>query len=169
MHLFKSQHNSSTIVELAQISHNLPEKNKMKAWTSKEKKRPHLDFGCHFSKIKAHTTILRTFSQIFPKFPQILPDFKWFCPDFHQIKSFWGAVAPPASLPPTPVTLTKPLKLTEPHYTFCGTPVEKHWPTFSGALVNTTILSLLLKSFAGKKHFSRGVLANTVRFLRFSP
>jgi len=28
--LFKSKHNSSTIVELAQISHNLPEKNKIK-------------------------------------------------------------------------------------------------------------------------------------------
>ena len=40
-------------------------------------------------------------------------------------------------------------------------------PTFSGALVNTTVLTLLLKSFAGKKRFSRGVLADTARFLRF--
>jgi len=24
-------------------------------------------------------------------------------------------------------TLTEPLKLTEPHYMFCGTPVEEHW------------------------------------------
>ena len=29
------------------------------------------------------------------------------------------------------------------------------------------VLTLLLKSFAGKKSFSRGVLANTARFLRF--
>ena len=42
------------------------------------------------------------------------------------------------------------------------------WPTFSGALVNNaTVSTLLLKSFAGKKRFSRGVLANTARFLRF--
>ena len=60
-----------------------------------------------------------------------------------------------------------------PHYMFCGTlqfpgtPVEKHWPTFSGALVNATVLTLLLKSFAEKKCFSSGVLANTGRFLRF--
>jgi len=40
-------------------------------------------------------------------------------------------------------------------------------PTFSGALVNATVSTLLLKSFAGKKRFSRGVLANTARFLRF--
>ena len=39
-------------------------------------------------------------------------------------------------------------------------------PTFSGALVNATVLTLLLKSFAGKKCFSRGVLASTARFLR---
>jgi len=39
--------------------------------------------------------------------------------------------------------------------------------TFSGALVNATVLTSLLKSFAGKKCFSRGVLANTGRFLRF--
>jgi len=62
----------------------------------------------------------------------------------------------------------EPLKLQGPHYIFCGTPVEKHWPTFSGALVNATVLTSLLKSFAGKKCFSRGVLiANTGRFLRF--
>jgi len=40
-------------------------------------------------------------------------------------------------------------------------------PTFSDALVNATVLTLLLKSFAGKKSFSHGVLANTARFLRF--
>ena len=39
--------------------------------------------------------------------------------------------------------------------------------TFSGALVNATVLTLLLKSFARKKRFSRGVLANTARSLRF--
>jgi len=42
--------------------------------------------------------------------------------------------------------------------------------TFSGALVDTTVLTLLLERFADKKkRFSRGVLANTVRFLRFFP
>jgi len=40
-------------------------------------------------------------------------------------------------------------------------------PTFSGALVNATVSTLLLKSFAGKKRFSRGVLINIARFLRF--
>jgi len=39
--------------------------------------------------------------------------------------------------------------------------------TFSGALINATVWKLLLKSFAGKKRFSRGVSANTARFLRF--
>jgi len=32
----------------------------------------------------------------------------------------------------------EPSKLTETHYMFCGTSIEKHWPTFSGALVNAT-------------------------------
>jgi len=40
-------------------------------------------------------------------------------------------------------------------------------PTFSGALVNATFVTLLLKSLARKKRFSRGVLARTARFLRF--
>jgi len=39
--------------------------------------------------------------------------------------------------------------------------------TFSGALANATFLTLLLKSFVGKKRFSRSVLTNTPRFLRF--
>jgi len=39
--------------------------------------------------------------------------------------------------------------------------------TFSCCLVNATVWTLLLKSFAGKKRFSRGVSANTARFLRF--
>ena len=38
---------------------------------------------------------------------------------------------------------------------------------FRGALVNATGLTLLLESFARKKRFSRGVLANTARSLRF--
>jgi len=46
-------------------------------------------------------------------------------------------------------------------------PLSWFSPTFSGALVNATVSTLLLKSFAGKKRFSRGVLANTARFLRF--
>jgi len=33
-----------------------------------KQKRLHFDFGCHFYKIKAHTAILRTFSQILPGF-----------------------------------------------------------------------------------------------------
>ena len=98
---------------------------------------------------------IQRFCERFHKFCQ---NFYRFCPDFHQIKNFGGVLAPPS---PTPVTLS------EPHYTFCGTPVEKQWPTFSGVLVNTTVLMLLLKSFVGKKCFSRGVLANTARFLRF--
>jgi len=48
VHLFKSKHNSRTIVELAQISPNLPEKNKLKALPPNEKKHLPLDFGCHF-------------------------------------------------------------------------------------------------------------------------
>jgi len=40
-------------------------------------------------------------------------------------------------------------------------------PTFSAALVNATVLTLLLKMLCWKeKRFSRGVLANTARFLR---
>jgi len=34
-------------------------------------------------------------------------------------------------------------------------------------MVNPTVLKLLLKSFTEKKRFSRGVLVNTARFLRF--
>ena len=144
VNLFKSKHNSSTIVELTQISPNLPEKNKIKHGLQKKKKRLHLDFGCHFCKIKAHTAILRTVSQILPKFPQIFTKSKILGVQFHpHLLHQWT------------------------HYMFCGTPVEKHWPTFSGVLVNTTVLMLLLKSVAGKKCFSRGALANTARFLRF--
>ena len=83
VYLFKSKHNSSTTVGLAQISPNLPEKNKTKTWPIKGKKHLHLDFGCHFCKIKAHTAILRTVSQILPKFPQV---FAGFSPN----QKFWG-------------------------------------------------------------------------------
>jgi len=41
-------------------------------------------------------------------------------------------------------------------------------PIFSSALVNAIALTLLLESFAEKQRFSREVLANTVRFLRFA-
>ena len=41
-------------------------------------------------------------------------------------------------------------------------------PIFSGALVNATVLTLLFRNVAVKKRFSRGVLANTARFLRIS-
>jgi len=34
------------------------------------------------------------------------PYFMGFCPDFHQIKTFGGAVAPPAPPPPTPVVVS---------------------------------------------------------------
>jgi len=40
-------------------------------------------------------------------------------------------------------------------------------PAFLGTLVNATVLTLLLISFAEKKRFNRGVLADTARFLRF--
>jgi len=39
--------------------------------------------------------------------------------------------------------------------------------TSAGALVNATVSTLLLKSFAEKMLFSRGVLADADRFLRF--
>ena len=40
-------------------------------------------------------------------------------------------------------------------------------PTFLGALVNVTVLTLLLKSSAEKKTFQSRRLANSARFLRF--
>jgi len=44
-----------------------------------------------------------------------------------------------------------PLKLTEPHYMFCGTlgfrgtPVEKHWPTYSSIPI---IIRLIWQSYS---------------------
>jgi len=42
-----------------------------------------------------------------PRFSGILlkfcPDFQDFCPDFRQMKTFGGALAPPAAPPPTPL------------------------------------------------------------------
>jgi len=38
---------------------------------------------------------------------------------------------------------------------FCGTPVEKHWPTFSGALINATVfLHCCLNALLKKKNAS---------------
>jgi len=36
-------------------------------------------------------------------FQKFCQDFTGFCLDFHQIKTFGGALAPPAPLPPAPV------------------------------------------------------------------
>jgi len=60
---------------------------------NKKKKLLHLDFGCHFFKIKAPTVILRKGFHTFCR------NFHRFCQDFHQIKSFGGALArPPPAL-----------------------------------------------------------------------
>jgi len=69
VHFFKSKHTASTI--FTQISPYLPEKNKKHDL----QKHLHFDFGCHFYEIKAHTAILRNFSQILLKFPQIFSGF----------------------------------------------------------------------------------------------
>ena len=145
VHFFKSKHNSSTIVELAQISPNLPENNKIKIWPPKEKKTSAPWFWVPFLK---NQSAYSDFANVFTNFAKISTDFARILSDFVRIftksKVFGVRLHPLQPPPPIPVTLT------EPHYTFCGTPVEKHWPTFSGALVNTIVLTLLLKSFAGK-------------------
>jgi len=41
-----------------------------------------------------------------PYFHGVCPDFQEFCPDFWQIKTFWGALAPPAPPFPTPLGTT---------------------------------------------------------------
>jgi len=38
------------------------------------------------------------------------PDFQGFCPDFQQIKTFGGALSPPASTSPTPLTSLAPCR-----------------------------------------------------------
>jgi len=43
------------------------------------------------------------FHRFCPDFSGFCPDFQGFCPDFHQIKTFGGALAPPATPPPTPL------------------------------------------------------------------
>jgi len=58
----------------------------------------HFDFGCHFYKIKAHTAILRTFSQILSKFPEILPG-------LFSNQKFWGCGFTPC----TPASYTSDL------------------------------------------------------------
>jgi len=55
----------------------------VKTWPPKKKKHLHFKFGCHFCKWKAHTGILRTFSQI--NFTQISTDFDLILSDFAQI------------------------------------------------------------------------------------
>ena len=63
-----------------------------------QKKCLHFDFGCHFYKIKAHSVILRTFSQILPKFPHISPGFS-------LNQKFWGCGCTPC----TPASYTSAL------------------------------------------------------------
>jgi len=87
---FKSKQTSSTISpKLTEISPNLPEKNEIKTWPPKKRKKV-FDFGCYFCKIKAHTAIVQTFSKILPKFPQILPGFKVILSGFSPNQKFWG-------------------------------------------------------------------------------
>jgi len=78
-------------------------KDKHDLQKKESKKRLHFHFGCHFCKIKAHAAICEGFHTFFSNFHRVCLDFKGFCLDFHQIKSFGGAFAPPASPPPTPV------------------------------------------------------------------
>ena len=105
VHFLKSKHNTSTI--FAQI---LPKfvRKVQKTWPPKKQQNSlHFDFRCHFHNVKAHTAILRTFSQILPKFPTILiskNEIK--IVDFHWIKSFGSAVAHPAPPPPAPMYLS---------------------------------------------------------------
>jgi len=40
-----------------------------------------------------------------PDFQRFCPNVQGFCPDFQQIKTFGGALAPPAPQPPTPLTV----------------------------------------------------------------
>ena len=117
MHFFESKHNSNTIVELAQISLNLPEKNKIKTWPPKEKKHVcTLILGA----ILKNQSTYSDFANVFTNFAKISTDIARILSDFVRIfpKSnvFGGAVEPPAHPPPTSMTLTEPLKLTEPHY-----------------------------------------------------
>jgi len=56
-----------------------------------------------FMKSKHIQRFCETFHKFCSNFHRFSPDFKWFFPDFHQIKSFGGAVAPPALPPSTPV------------------------------------------------------------------
>ena len=100
VHLFKSKHNSSTIVELAQISPNLSENSKIKTWPPKEKNVCTLILGAIFVKSKHIHDFCEGIHTFYPNFHRFCPHFKLFCPDFHQIESFGGAFAPP---PPTPL------------------------------------------------------------------
>jgi len=142
--MFSNQSTSSTIFaqlssKLAEMSPNLPENNEIKAWSPIPKVYT-------FCKVKAYTTaILRRYSHILPKisrdFAQILSDFARI---FTKSKVFGVRFHPLTPRPPTPVSIN-----------VRGSSKLMSWfsPTFSGALVQATVLTLLLKSFAEKKSF----------------
>jgi len=96
---FSNQSISSTTFtqispKLAQISPNLPEKTfALPFWALFFKKTKHIKRFCEG---------LHTFC---PNFHRFCLDFKRFCQDFHQIKTFGGALSPPAPPPSTPLAL----------------------------------------------------------------
>ena len=51
-------------------------------------------------------------------FQRFCPDFHGFCSDFHQIKTFGGALAPPAPPPPAPVVARKDTPSCSQHVSF---------------------------------------------------
>jgi len=58
------------------------------------------------------------FQGVLESFQTFRPDFRRFCPDFMAFlpnQNFWGAVAPPASPPPTPVVITALYLVNGPH------------------------------------------------------
>ena len=161
--------NQSTIqaplLNLPKSPLNLPEKNKIKTWPPKEKHVCTLILGAIVVNSKhIPTAILRTFSQILPKFPQILSGFS-------PNQKFWWCDCTPISYISDPHGSLKthgtPHVFRNP--TVPRNPCWKELTYISGVPVNTTVLMLLLQSFAGKKCFGRGVLASTARFPRFFP
>ena len=46
------------------------------------------------------------FFEVKQRWAQFCPNFQGFCPEFQQIKTFGGALAPPALTPPTPLRLS---------------------------------------------------------------
>jgi len=55
--------------------------------------------------------VCKGFQRFCQDFTGFCPDINGFCPDFHQIKTFAGALSPPAPLPPTPVVGSRTISL----------------------------------------------------------